>query len=687
MADAKQKKPGRVPRLFQVRIPGRQFQRKILRRVYTTGDREFLLALYREGADGSRERTGEPSADDVKRLQSLAKSIAANRGAVQVPKLVILAVIVAAVVAFNLFFKNALMTRALQSGLQSAFGARAEVAGLDFRPLRGRISIARIAVADRDRPLRNLFEMGRTVVSIDTLRIFEGRFLVRSLECRNVSWDTPRKTSGALPVAAGAAGAAGQAAPAPQAEAAPGSTLADRAGAAAGSLLAAIDIPGLIDEQADELASIRRVTETNARLSAQVDKWQAEVGASRTEVDALAPRIETIRSFDYGSVRSLADAREVLEAIRAAAPLVQSLSGRVSATAGGLAADVKAAAAERAAIEAAITADVAYVKARVSLSPDSWKSLASGMAARVLEKYLGPAAAWVPRAWDAVEGLRRRAAEKKPKPLARRGRTVQYPGTALPRFLLSSAVLSLAGQPGVPDVEASLRDITSDPDILERPATVRASATMGGQALSLEGILDARSSRPFDASVSVEADNWDLAFREGLEKASISSLSGTAGMRLAAVLDRGGVQGQGRLSVRGMALELITGGDPLASAAADALRTVPEALVDFTFAVPREGPASVTVTTNLDAALAQAMSGQAAKLASQYEGQVRGELAKRLEAGLRENDGLGAGLASLQKAAGADLARAGSYSKVLQDAQRELEKRLKAAIPLPKLRF
>jgi len=41
----------------------------------------------------------------------------------------------------------------------------------------------------------------------------------------------------------------------------------------------------------------------------------------------------------------------------------------------------------------------------------------------------------------------------------------------------------------------------------------------------------------------------------------------------------------------------------------------------------------------------------------------------------------------LRKAAGADLATAGSYGKVLEDAQKELEKRLKTAIPLPKLGF
>ncbi|MCX7039266.1 MAG: hypothetical protein NT005_09080 [Spirochaetes bacterium] len=38
-------------------------------------------------------------------------------------------------------------------------------------------------------------------------------------------------------------------------------------------------------------------------------------------------------------------------------------------------------------------------------------------------------------------------------------------------------------------------------------------------------------------------------------------------------------------------------------------------------------------------------------------------------------------------AAGADLATAGSYGQVLATAQKESEKKLKGAIPLPKLTF
>ena len=124
-----------APRLFPTRIPETRFRNRILSRVYTTGDREFLLGLYETAADGTRQRKEALSAPEVKRLAGLAKSIAANRGVVQRPKLIILAVIVAAAIVFNLLFKNVLLTRALVAGLEGIFGARAEVAGLDFRLL------------------------------------------------------------------------------------------------------------------------------------------------------------------------------------------------------------------------------------------------------------------------------------------------------------------------------------------------------------------------------------------------------------------------------------------------------------------------------------------------------------------------------------------------------------------------
>ncbi len=63
------------------------------------------------------------------------------------------------------------------------------------------------------------------------------------------------------------------------------------------------------------------------------------------------------------------------------------------------------------------------------------------------------------------------------------------------------------------------------------------------------------------------------------------------------------------------------------------------------------------------------------------------EVARRLESGLGENAELARTFAELQGMTGQDLATTKGYATVLADAQKELEKRLRTAIPLPKLTF
>ncbi len=339
----------------------------------------------------------------------------------QVPKLIILGVIVAAAIVFNLAFKNALLTRALVAGLEGVFGARAEVAGLDFRVLGGSIAIDAIAVADRDRPMRNLFELGPTELSIDVFRLIEGNVIIRNLECRDVRWDTPRASSGALVAAAAEENAE---APAADAESAGG-----------GGFVADLDIPGLVDREIAALASLKKIEESNARLTRTAEGWTARIAKNRDDVEALAAQIEAIKAFDYASVKTAKDAQQIVDAIAAAGPRVKSLTKEVETANRDLAVDTRLVTAEQAAVKGAIAADVGMLQKKLDLSPGRWKGLAATLAGQALQKYLGGYARYAIRAWDAVVALVRRSREGTPKqkPLDRAGRTVVFPGASRPR--------------------------------------------------------------------------------------------------------------------------------------------------------------------------------------------------------------------------------------------------------------
>ena len=512
----------KTPKLFPIEIAGHLFQKRILKRVHTAGDRKFLEALYQPGAGGMRRRITDLGDQDLRRLAGLAKSIAANRGVVQVPKLIILGVIVAAAIVFNLAFKNALLTRALVAGLEGVFGARAEVAGLDFRVLGGSIACDAISVADRDRPMRNLFELGTTELSIDVFRLIEGSVIIRNLECRDVRWDTPRTSSGALaPKPAEDAAADAEAAQA-------GTEIADGSG-----FLADLDIPGLVDREVGTLASPGQIAESNAKLSRIAEAGKARIAKNRGDVEALAGQIEEIKAFDYAAVKTARDAQEIVDAIAAAGPRVKSLTKELETASRDLAVDSRQLTTEQAALRAAIAADVGMLQKKLDLSPARWKGIAAKLAAQALEKYLGAYARYTTLAWDAAVSLVRRSREGTPKrkPLDRTGRTVVFPGASRPRFHLVNASFSVGERADLPGLEASLRDVTSDPDLVGRPAALEASATVDRMRLALSATVDARTGAAAAIHANLSAENLALALRDGIEAVGLSSLSGTATLR------------------------------------------------------------------------------------------------------------------------------------------------------------
>jgi uncharacterized protein (TIGR03545 family) len=368
---------------------------------------------------------------------------------------------------------------------------------------------------------------------------------------------------------------------------------------------------------------------------------------------------------------------------------VKSLSASLSSSTKQISSDITAVKAESAAVQSALSTDVALLKGKLDLSGGGWKRLASQAAERLLSNTLGTYTHWVLKAKDAVVRLadsRRHAA--KAKPLARAGRTIVYPGAASPRFLLSEAAFSIAERDELPGISAAVRDITSDPDILGRPIAFEASAEKEVQSLSLRGTIDARAGRKTDAEMSLAAGSWGLAISEGLEAVSVSSLKATADLGLDMRFPAGaGPEGEGSVVLDRITLQPLATGDAVGEAVAASLASARNARIDFGFSQPEGGAPLVSVRTNLDEVLSGAVKAQAARLAGEYEGRIREELEKKLQGDLERNEALSSALAGFEKTALTDLAAAGSYQKVLVDARTSLEKKLKSAVPLPKLGF
>jgi len=666
-------KPKKAPKLFPRRIGRRRFERAILRRIHVGGERDFLLALYSPGAGGDYERPPELSDEQVRRLRELAGSIQANRGVVRTGKLVILAVLVAAVVVFSLFFKNPLVEGAMERSLEGVFAARAEVSGLDFRPLRGSLTFSRLEVADREAPMRNLFELGWTQVSLDTAALLKKRFVLNNVETRDLAWNTERGTSGALESTPGTRDVSAET---------PGTGEAGALGRALSTTLARLDVQALLAEEAAALRSPARAQEANREIQAAISRWTDRVARGRQDVEALSGQVEALRSTDVKAIRNLPEAQALAAQLQDLVPAVRRLQEDLSEVDRALEADVGAVEALRREVQGAMDEDVSFLRSRLDLSGGGLKNLASSLASRALEQLLGRVYGYAMRAGEFGRALVERKRERRKEgPLRRAGQDVAFPTQALPRFLLRQLGVSVtdagASGSGPGRTEGSIRNLSSDPDLLAGPARFSFSRESGIRTVSVDGFLDNRKARTENAGLDLRADNLPFALSRGLESVSLGGITGSLHLRTSLVLERDGrMSGEGRIELPELSVLSADAGDLLGATIAETLNGLSTGTMDFRYTVGPDRSMHLELTSNLDDLLSRRLSEKLAALSAEYAARLRGALEDRLRETLAENGQLYAVLEDLEAAAGGNLADAGAYQRIVTARQKELEGKL-----------
>ena len=174
----KEVKKGMITGPFKKPLPEKRLEKMYLKYLQQSGDRKFFASCFeeREGMMVFRE---EPELKTVKRIKALLREIKKNwKGPVKFLPLTAAAIVVAALAFFFTVLMNPLLEGALEKGLQALFEARAEVDGFNLNPLRFRVGIRRIAVANRDSPMKNLFETGRLEFRLKPAAVLRGKIYI-----------------------------------------------------------------------------------------------------------------------------------------------------------------------------------------------------------------------------------------------------------------------------------------------------------------------------------------------------------------------------------------------------------------------------------------------------------------------------------------------------------------------------
>lgn len=615
-----EKKP---PRPFRRRMKERHYLRRIRNRIYLETDRGFLDSVT-DRSDGTVGLARQLTGDERTRLTKLVKEARKNRGAIRTGKLIILGLIAAAVVLFNLLIKDSLAQRSAESALESVFRAEATMSGVVFRPFAGELAFTSLTVADRRDPMSNLFELGNGRLSLDTSLLLRGKVAIRDLTVEDLAFGTPRQRSGAL---------VGRDGPAPESADERAGRVADPAGD--DFSLEALGLPSTLDANAF-VERYARLLETPGRVESMLDaglgyirETEQEIALLTAEGAAIAVRIQSFAETDFAAVRSVDRALQLFEEsnelVRTATAYRVGVRRFVDETRAGAQVLID----DAAALPATAEDDARRLVAEIPRIRAEGREFLVGLIEPHLRAYLG---AWYDRtllAYEYFERLREREREPVSPRTRRAGRLVEFGTRRHPAFVLQEGFFSTtAGR----SRELVLQSVSSDPDL--SGAAARLAYRDEGQTLfALGAIVDPRSNADAVLSLSVTSSGEPVSIARGLQALEISRLNAVTEFDLSFLLDASRrVSGTVALGADGITLI----GTPDAGSIGELVRDVlsgPSPLeASFSYSVSPEGRIGFSQgSTNLDDRFAGAVQERIDATVAAFRVRVEEELAGVLE--------------------------------------------------------
>jgi uncharacterized protein (TIGR03545 family) len=514
----KNEKPAETPGCFKKQVKSKTFEKRYVKYIEHPQDREFFTSCFEKNGDFYVIRN-TLTKDDVKKLTKIIKVIKANRkGAVNLIPLLLIAGIVTAIVVFFTIFANPMLERALESGLEATFEAKSDVDNLRLSLLRFRISIAGITVANRDSPMKNLFQMGRTEIRLKPAAILRGKIHTEELRADTIRFGTDRTVSGALPEK-------------------PPKVKQEKPKTDAPPLidLRNFDAIALLNQEYAKLNTPKLYdTAINAYDETKV-KWENQIESSRAKIEELRTASAPILSLNANSIHDVETIRKTVQDINAMITTVQSAADTASNIVSGIEADINTARRLEQDARNSLINDINYLKSLVDLGSGTafaaFEPFIRDVLSDTAEEYLD----YGIRALELLEKLKamadaqpRNEKPKKEPKVAFKGRDVIFPVTAYPKFYLG--ILASDFTLNTWNWAFDLRDISSNPDLTNRPVTLTLNleeevGSLQRQA-GFKGSADFRTNPKERFNASVNGSGFSVNIGNRFDRVGISGFSG-----------------------------------------------------------------------------------------------------------------------------------------------------------------
>lgn len=531
----KSKKPLKLNKLFTRKFGEAQFQRKILKHIFIPNDKTFVEKHFVKAQDKKSgkaimvlSKQATLSRSEILKLNRIARDIQKQQHErINFIPLVAACVAVLLVLMFAYLFRNIISRKIVVSASEAAFGAKCDIKFIDFNLFDTHFQIKEYAVANQNAPMKNLFEIKNIDIKFNLLELSRGKFVCENIAVDGISWNTDRKTSGALPKKVKSQK--------DESSILNNNPVMQMINSELEQIKNGVSLSNgfeALREQTDPKLILQR--EMNAFQSPKikdeiidfvptfVDSWKVQASQTESNVRSLVSKGQDISEIDFQNMSSpeeiqnfIVKITEMIAVSKKNIEGVQDLSSKIQD-------DVKKIETLGKNIETYVSADINHVKKVAAQIKDIKAKGASGFVSDLFRVfYLETLGSYYPRLMELIAMANQ--AQKSPKKenaqtLADKskamerlqGRNFLFSDHSAPTLLFKNVQLSGHSPDNDFTLAGDVQNITNDVDTWNKPITLSLSSTQKQFKETVQGTVDLRSATKSLVDVAGNFSGLDL---------------------------------------------------------------------------------------------------------------------------------------------------------------------------------
>lgn len=488
----------KLPKIYKKKYSPKKFKKKLLSKIFIADDKKYVESLFDEIKVGKKEKTFYRIPDEKlftpvesKRLKLLAKQINKQKGTVKFIPLFILAGIIACVFIFT----DLVLKIGLKTTCQKVFNAKTEIGYVHLDYMDSSLTLKNFVVANKDEPMKNLFEFESIVLDIDINRLLEKSIVIDEIEAAGFKTGTERKTSGALPLKVKKEKEKDEAPKEPLLKPEYVEGAKNKVTGELQALFEKFNPETIIDSVYNSLQTPIVSKNISTEMEILIPYWQSKPEEISKKVSDYIKKANTISTLDFSNIKDISQIQKNIDTITSIIKDGENLTTSFKTTYSKLDTDFKSVKNLTTDLEKAIQSDTKLASNITSsiknFTPKSGMRILSNTIEEFLNNLLGnlyPSIKEVLASIDEIKAkLPEKSKEEKPeeKKIERlKGTNFTWGRPEMPQFYVGVAHASGSG------FDVSANNISNNPKIILEPMTLDGTYSIAGREDSFSATLD-----------------------------------------------------------------------------------------------------------------------------------------------------------------------------------------------------